>query len=37
AALELGPGASFVTEDEALKAPKRDNPFEILAELKPKT
>ena len=36
AAFELGPGASLVTEEEASKAPKRANPFEILAELKPK-
>ena len=36
AAIELGPGASLVTEEEASKAPKRANPFEILAELKPK-
>tara|TARA_R110002072_G_scaffold14107_26_gene58882 strand:- start:359 stop:913 length:555 start_codon:yes stop_codon:yes gene_type:complete len=36
AALELGPGASLMTEEEAEKGPKRANPFEILAELKPK-
>lgn len=37
AALELGPGASLVTEEEASEAPKKANPFEILAELKRKT
>lgn len=36
AALELGPGASLVTEEEASAAPKRPNPFDVLAELKPK-
>lgn len=37
AALELGPGASLVTEEEASAAPKRANPFDVLADLKPKT
>lgn len=37
AALKLGPGASLVTEEEASAAPKKANPFGILAELKPKT
>lgn len=37
AALELGPGARLVSEEEASEAPKKANPFEILAELKPKT
>lgn len=37
AALELGPGASLITEEKASEAPKRANPFEILAELKRKT
>ena len=36
AALELGPGASLVDEEAASASPKRDNPFEKLAELKPK-
>jgi uncharacterized metal-binding protein YceD (DUF177 family) len=36
-ALELGPGVSLVSEDEASKAPKRENPFGILAQLKPKS
>lgn len=35
-ALKLGPGASLVTEEAASEAPKRANPFEILAELKRK-
>ena len=35
-ALELGPGARLVSEDEEAKAPKRENPFGILAQLKPK-
>lgn len=37
AALELGPGASLVTEEDAAAAPKKANPFDILADLKPKT
>ena len=36
-ALELGPGVSLVSEDEASKAPKRENPFGILAQLMPKS
>lgn len=37
AALDLGPGATLLAENEAEKGPKRENPFEILAELKPKS
>jgi uncharacterized metal-binding protein YceD (DUF177 family) len=36
-ALELGPGAELVTEEEASEAQKRENPFGILAELKGKS
>lgn len=40
AALELGPGAQFLSEEgaeqEARKSAKKDNPFDVLAALKPK-
>ncbi|CAN0403815.1 unnamed protein product [Discosporangium mesarthrocarpum] len=36
AALELGPGASLVTEEQAAATPKRPNPFDVLADLKAK-
>lgn len=35
-ALKLGPGAALLTEEEAESAPKKANPFEALAALKPK-
>jgi len=35
-AIDLGPGASLLTEEEAEKGGKRANPFEVLAKLKPK-
>ena len=34
--IDLGPGASLISEEEAQKGPERANPFEILAALKPK-
>ena len=37
AAFKLGPGARLITQEEMPSAEKRDNPFEILSELQPKS
>lgn len=34
--IDLGPGASLISEEEAEKGAERTNPFEVLAALKPK-
>ena len=34
--IDLGPGASLISEEEAEKGSERANPFEVLAALKPK-